>query len=155
MYTFKLQSVLDHRQLIEDNIKKELADIRQQAIESQEKLERMKQKEIDTVNALKREQSQGLSSEAVVAYHGFLKELSRRITSQQQAIDAIHVQAADKKDELLEAMKKRQILEKLKDQGLARYQEEVLKKEQAFIDEIAVNQFVRAAATRKPNGEKK
>ena len=31
MYTFKLQPVLDHRQLLEDNIKKELAEIRQQA----------------------------------------------------------------------------------------------------------------------------
>ena len=52
-------------------------------------------------------------------------------------------QELEKQDALLEAMKKRQILEKLKDQGIDRYNQMMLKKEMDFIDEIAVNQFVR------------
>jgi flagellar FliJ protein len=144
MYRFRLQSVLDHRQLIEDNIKKELAEIRQQAIENQNKLELLREKEIHTMHALKQEQAQGLSSDAVVAYQRFLRDLSRRITQQRQAIAAIHTQEDEKKEELLEAMKKRQILERLKEQGMDRYNQNILKKERDFIDEIAVNQFVRS-----------
>lgn len=152
-YTFKLQSVLDHRQLLEDNIKKELADIRQQAIENQQQLELLKRKEMDTIRALKQEQMEGLSSDQVVACHAFLRELAQRMTKQQKAIEEIHIQETAKQDELLEAMKKRQILEKLKDQGLDRYQQTILKKERVFIDEIAVNQFVRSALSRQGDEE--
>ena len=151
MYTFKLQPVLDHRQLIEDNIKKELAEIRQKVIESQQQMESLKQKEMDTIRALQQEQAQGLSSDQVVAYHVFLKDLSIRMDKQQRLIADIQMQETAKQDELLEAMKKRQILEKLKDQGLDRYHQSVLKKEQTFIDEIAVNQFVRSTLSR--NGD--
>jgi len=48
-------------------------------------------------------------------------------------------------------VKKRQILEKLKEQGLERYNQAVLKKEMGFIDEIAVNRFARK--TLKAKGE--
>ena len=144
MFTFKLQSVLDHRQMIEDNIKKELAGIRQRVIDNQKKLEVLMQKEIDTAYALKKDQAQGLASDSVVAYHAYLKNLSERIFKQRQVIDDIKKEEADKQEALLEAMKKRQILEKLKEQGMDRYRKDVLDKERAFIDEIAVNQFVRS-----------
>jgi flagellar protein FliJ len=151
MFTFKLQSVLDHRQMIEDNIKKELAGIRQQIIDNQKQLDVLMQKEIDTAYALKKEQTRGLASDSVVAYHVYLKNLSEQIFKQRQVIDDIKKAEADKQEALLEAMKKRQILEKLKEQGMDRYRKDVLNKERAFIDEIAVNQFVRSGMS--GNGE--
>jgi flagellar FliJ protein len=151
MFTFKLQSVLDHRQMIEDNIKKELAGIRQRVIDNQRKLDGLMQKETDTANALKNEQAQGLASDNVVAYHAYLKNLSDRILKQRQVIEEVKKEAADKQETLLEAMKKRQILEKLKEQGMDRYRKDALNKERAFIDEIAVNQFVRSKMS--GNGE--
>jgi flagellar protein FliJ len=152
-YTFKLQSVLDHRQLLEDNIKKELADIRQQALENQQQLELMMRKEMDTIRALKQEQMEGLSSDQVVTYHAFLRDLAQRITNQQKTIEEIAIQETAKQEELLEARKKCQVLEKLKDQGLDRYQQIILKKERVFIDEIAVNQFVRSTLSRQGDEE--
>ncbi|MBC2711750.1 MAG: flagellar export protein FliJ [Desulfosarcina sp.] len=143
MYTFKLQAVLDHRQFIEDNLKKELAEIRQQETAVQQQLDSLTGKEMNTFAALKQKQANGLSSDQVVVYHAYLKRLSERITSQQTVVIEIKEQAAEKEDELLEAMKKRQILERLKDQGLDRYNQVMLKKEMNFIDEIAVNQFAR------------
>ena len=151
MFTFKLQSVLDHRKMIEDNIKKELAEIRQRVIENQEKLELLMQKEMNTAHALEQEQAQGLTSDGVVAYHAYLKNLSQKIIRQRQVIDDVQKEEAVKKEALLEAMKKRQILEKLKEQGLDRYHKDLLKTERAFIDEIAVNQFVRSSMS--GNGE--
>ena len=153
MYIFKLQSVLDHRQLIEDNIKKELAEIRQLTVDNQNKLEILKEKEMNTIQALRKEQAKGLASDGVVAYHAFLTDLSKRMIKQQQQIDDIREQESAKQNELLEAMKKRQILEKLKDQGMDRYDKSILKKERAFIDEIAVNQFVRSSQS--DNGDEK
>lgn len=143
MYTFKLQAVLDHRQYVEDNLKKELADIREQLMMTQRQLETLKRKEMNAIEALRQEQVHGLGSNQVVAYQSYLKRLSDSITRQMTMVTENEAQEAAKQDELLEAMKKRQILEKLKDQGLDRYNQVLLKKEMNFIDEIAVNQFAR------------
>ena len=143
MYTFKLQTVLDHRQFCEDSLKKELADIRQRVLMTQQKLDSLKRKEMHTAAALKQEQTEGVSSDQVVAYHAYLKRLGERITRQKTVVNEIKEGESEKQDELLEAMKKRQILEKLKDQSIDRYNQVMLKKEMNFIDEIAVNQFVR------------
>ena len=64
MYTFKLQTVLDHRQFVEDNLKKEFADLRQQADAARQELERLKRKAMDTAAVLKQEQAAGLPSDS-------------------------------------------------------------------------------------------
>jgi flagellar FliJ protein len=153
MFTFKLQAVLDHRQFVEDNLKKQLAEIRNQITTAQKKLESLKGKEMNTTAALKKGQATGLSSDQVVAYHTYLQRLVDRITKQRKRIDEIKEQESEKQGEIREAMKRRQVLEKLKDQGLDRYQKLKLKKEMNFIDEIAINQFVRN--TIKKSGEGK
>jgi flagellar FliJ protein len=148
-----MQTVLDHRQFIEDNLKKELAEIRQQVMASQLQMKSMKRKEMDTAAALKREQADGVSSDQVVAYHTYLKRLSDRITRQMTVVNEIKDQELKKQEELLQAMKKRQILEKLKDQDRDRYNQMILKKEMLFIDEIAVNQFVRKTIEKSGEGQ--
>lgn len=146
MYTFNMQTVLDHRQYIEDNLKKELAEIRQEAMATQQQLTSLKRKEMDTTETLKREQAACISSDQVVAYHTYLKQLSERITRHIDVMGKIKRRESEKKDALLEAMKKRQMLEKLKEQGIDRYNRMMSKKERNFIDEVAVNQYVRQTA---------
>jgi flagellar FliJ protein len=153
MYTFNMQPVLDHRQFIEDNLKKELAEIRQQAIANQQQIKSLEGKEMDTVAALKREQAGGVSSDQMVAYHAYLKQLSDRIARQITVACEIKDRESKKQDELREAMKKRQILEKLKEQGLDRYNQMMLKKEISFIDEMAVNQFARKTIQNSGEGQ--
>jgi flagellar FliJ protein len=147
MYKFNLQAVLEHRRFVEDNLKKELAEAKQRVLIERRNTERLTNKEMKTIAALQQEQYRGLTSNQVVTYQVFLTRLAQRIVDQEAVLaDALAVESA-KQNELLEAMKKRQILEKLKDQGLDRYNREMLKKEMEFIDEIAVNQFVRKAIT--------
>lgn len=153
MYSFKLQPVLDHRQYIEDDLKRELAEIKQQVSLARQQLDSLKRKEMNTASALKMQQKEGLSSDQVLAYHDYLKRLSDRIADQNKLTAEIEAQELEKQDALLEAMKKRQILEKLKDQGLDRYNQVMHKKEMNFIDEIAVNQFVRKTINFSGGGE--
>ncbi|BBO73718.1 flagellar export protein FliJ [Desulfosarcina widdelii] len=143
MYTFNLQIVLDHRQFIEDNLKKELAEIKQQVTRARQQLDTMKRKEMDTATVLKEEQSKGLSSDGVIAYHAYLKRLAEQIDRQTSTLGKLVEVESKKQNELLEAMKRRQILEKLKEQGLDRYNRAILKKEMELIDEVAVNRFAR------------
>lgn len=153
MYSFKLQPVLDHRQYIEDDLKKELAEIKQRVSLARQQLDSLKRKEMNTASALKMQQKEGLSSDQVLAYHDYLKRLSNQIADQNKLTAEIEAQELEKQDALLEAMKKRQILEKLKDQGVDRYNQVMHKKEMNFIDEIAVNQFVRKTINLSGGGE--
>ena len=143
MYTFNMQTVLDHRQYIEDNLKKDLAEIRQQAMAAHRQMRLLERKEMDTRISLKMEQAKGVSSDHMVAYHAYLKRLSDSIARQATEINEIKDRESKKQGELLEAMKKRQILEKLKEKGLDRYNQMMMKKEMNFIDEMAVNQYIR------------
>lgn len=152
MYTFKLQTVLDHRQYIEDRLQKELADIRRQRDDARQLLAALRCKAADTAAALKREQGDGLTSDRVVAYHAYIKRLDGDIAGQEKAVGAIEERERMKQSDLLEAVKKRQILEKLKEKELRRYRLVVQRKEMQFIDEVAVNQFARKAIQN--NGDK-
>jgi flagellar FliJ protein len=153
MYTFNLQIVLDHRQVIEDNLKKELAEIKQQVTRARQQLDTMKRKEMDTATVLKEEQSKGLTSDGVIAYHAYLNRLADRIDCQTPMLGKLVEAESEKQNELLEAMKRRQILEKLKDQGLDRYNRTLLKKEMELIDELAVNRFARKMINANGEGE--
>ena len=143
MYKFTLQPVLDHRQIIEDRLKKELSDIREQLIHEEQSLRELKRKEMKTVQALKQEQASGISSQEVITYHNYLERLFERITQQEKIVEDRKDEEEQKHLEMIEAVKKRKILEKLKAQGIDRYRQMILKKETKLIDEISVNQFVR------------
>jgi flagellar FliJ protein len=153
MHTFKLQAVLDHRQFIEDGLKKELAEVKNQASEAQHQLEALENKEMNTLAALKEEQTKGLSSDKVAAYHAYLESLMQRIHGQRQTVAEINERVVAKQGKLLEALKERQILEKLKEKDFDRFHQEMLHKERRFIDEIAVNQFVRKSLGTHNEGE--
>jgi flagellar FliJ protein len=153
MHTFNMQTVLDHRQHIEDGLKKDLAEVRQQVMAAQQQMKSLKRKEVDTRHALKLEQAQGASSDHVVAYLAYLKQLSDSMARQETVIGEIKDRESKIQDALLEAVKKRQILEKLKDQSLDRYNQMMLKKEMHFIDEMAVNQFVRKTIQNSGEGQ--
>ena len=153
MYTFNMQTVLDHRQFIEDQLKKDLAEIRQQVMAAHQQMKLLKRKEMDTRTALKKEQAEGVSSDQVVAYHAYFKRLSDRIARQVTVIGEIRDRESKTQDALLEAMKKRQILEKLKDQSLDRYNQMMLKKEMNFIDEVAINRYVRKTIQKSRGGQ--
>ena len=153
MHRFNMQTVLDHRQFVEDLLKKDLAEIRQQAMAAHQHMNLLERKEMDTHTALKQEQAKGVSSDQVVAYHAYLKQLSERIARQVTVLSEIRERESKKQDALLEAMKKRQILEKLKDQSLERYNLMLLKKEMNFIDEMAINQFARKTIYKSGEGQ--
>ena len=153
IYTFKLQAVLDHRQFLEDNLKKELAELRQAQTDAEDRLKMLNEKEHRTRETLSREQARGLFSNQVVTYHAYLKRLDDQIDSQKAEISVISERVIKKQDEVLDAMKNRQILEKLKEKDHERFNLNLQHKETAFTDEIAVSRFARQAVNHRGKDE--
>lgn len=146
MYTFKLQTVLDHRQFLQACLEKELAETQARLLVESRHLQSLERKAMKTTAALKREQAEGLSSDAVVAYQTYLKRLSEQMIRHRDRLNEIRQTEARTKNDLIEAMKRSKILEKLKQQGLDRYNRAMIKKERDWIDEVAVNGYARQAA---------
>lgn len=151
MYTFKLQAVLDHRQFFEDNLRKELSEIKAKVVNEEQLLESLKRKEMKTIQSLQVEQVSGITCHQIVTYHTYLNQLFKRISAQETVVEGIRTEAAQKHAEMIDAVKKRKILESLKEKGIDRYRQMILDQDAKIVDEIAVNQFIRKSI--EPRGD--
>lgn len=153
MTIFRLQAVLDHRQLVEDRLKKELADVQRQVSSARQQLDALHQKERQTIETMQHEQKTGLASHQAVAYHTYLRRLARHIDDQRRVVDEMTALAAKKQADVIGAMKNRQIIETLREHSMDRHHRAMLKNEMDFIDEVAVNRFARKKALSTGDGQ--
>ena len=137
-FKFKLEKLLDIRIRKEDQLKQEYAQIRH-------RLETETQKLNTILNNIEEAhiQKQNLLSNAkphssdIEAYGNYISALFLQKESQNILIEQIKVQAAKKREELLEASKEKKILEKLKEKQKYNYLLEIDHLEQKDLDEIA------------------
>ena len=142
-FKFSLQPVLNHRQFIEESLQKEFAHLQRRLTAEQEQLDCQEQQQQQLTFDLEQMQRQATTSSKLLLYVDFLEQLKADIKHQQQIIADLNQQTALKREELLEAMKNRKALEKFKEKKLAQHREQMLSKEQAFLDEIGVNRHGR------------
>ncbi|NNF99214.1 MAG: flagellar export protein FliJ [Desulfobacteraceae bacterium] len=143
MYKFRLQALLEYKKHIEDTLQGELGEIRLQLAAEERKMELLSKKEDDIKTKLKRLQEAPSTANEIIMYHQYLARLGHDLGRQQKQVIAIESRCEEKRLEVVEAMKKRQILEKLKEKGLQAYSKKLLKKEQDFLNEVAVTRFNR------------
>lgn len=141
MYTFKLEALLEHRKYVEDTLQRELSDIKRRLSEEEKKLGQMIRKEEDMSVKLRQLQEESVSSQDMIMYQKFLVRLADELKQQKRKIFSVEKSHQKKRNEVVEAMKNRKALEKLKENGMKAYTEKLLKKEKAFVDEVAVMRF--------------
>jgi flagellar FliJ protein len=143
MFHFSLQPLLNHRKFVEKILKKELA-------ESEMSLEAEKHRLLvyeNQANRMIREMESKAEARTVMSEIHLYARSHQRLASE---TDRQHEKIADaarlsrqKRCRLVEAMKKRKVVDKLKEKRLKRYRVEINRQEQAFNNEIAVQQFNR------------
>lgn len=143
MYNFNLESVLNHRKLLEESLQKELAVLRRSLDNERKMLRNFKKKKSEFLEELKRKQEEGITISDVFLYLPFIEQLSKDIEKQKKNLLELENDVEQKRLDLMEAAKKKKALEKLKDKGLKAYKQEIKKDEQEFLNEVAVNRFNR------------
>ena len=143
MYNFNLESVLTHRKLVEENLQKELAVLRLSLVDEMVKLRNYKESRSKFLEELKQKQEEGITISDVFLYLSFIEQLSKDIEKQKKNVLELENDVEQKRQDLVEATKKKKTLEKLKDKGLKAYKQEMTKDEQEFMNEVAVNRFNR------------
>ena len=141
MYNFNLEPVLKHRKLVEENLQKELAVLKLLLVNEREKLQTYKESRSKFLVELQRKQEEGTTISDVFLYLPFIEQLSKDIEKQNKTVSDLEKDVEQKRQDLVEATKKKKTLEKLKDKGLKAFKQEMIKKEQEFLNEVAVNRF--------------
>ena len=143
MYKFSLEALLSHRKAIEEFFQKELADLQRLLQEEMNRKINFEKKQEKIMTELKQKTSKEITVGDNLIYHNFIQRLAANIDQQDQRVFAVKKKIENKRIVLLEAVKNKKALEKLKEKGLEAFVRKLAKKEELFINEVAVNNFAR------------
>ena len=143
MYQFNLEPLLNHRRYQVEVLQKELADLKIRLDAEKDKLWLLRQKKRKTVLLLQEKQTDGRPASEIKLYIDFVEQLSKKMEAQKQNVLEAERNFSLKRQDLVAAMKKKKILDRLKEKGLQAYEQQQLKKERNLMDEVAAHQFNR------------
>jgi len=143
MFTFKLQALLNHRRHQEEDLQKQLAEARRKSVAEQDRLRRQKREKRELVQSLHQKQAAGCTIRDSLLYLNYIAQLSQDIEQQVQRVQQAEKKVRRKRRELIEAVKKRKTLEKLKEKGRQAYLQKQMQNERKFMDEIASTRHAR------------
>ncbi len=135
---FKLQSVLNYRQSLEDQAQQALAESLEQQHVLTAQIEAQHQELRHQDQLLKRQQEQGMTVAEMLLFENRIAYCRRRCDElQQQRLD-LQERIEQQRQQLLQAARERQVMEKLKEKQQAAYRQELERKERAELDEISL-----------------
>jgi len=137
MYRFKLEALLNHRRHQEEVHQKKLAEANRKLVYEQKKLRVKKKEKRRYVQKLQEKQEKSATVRDIVLYMNYLGKLSIEIEEQRHRVDTAAKQFEQTRAELLAIVKKRKILEKLKEKEWLIHQQKMKNDERKLMDEIA------------------
>jgi len=143
MYKFTLQSLLNHRKHIEENLDRELGRIKRAVNHEKRKLENIIKNKIKGTKELQKKQGDGKKVYEIILCFNYLDKLSKDIDKQKRCLKDVEKEYDIKRSELIEAMKKRKTLERLKEKEMKAFNYSKMKVEQNIMNEVAANRFIR------------
>lgn len=143
-FKFRMQSILDHKQDLEDKEKEKLAKVIQRLEQAKTYLANLEKKRELTQIELKEKQRAGeLNINELRIYNAFLKKLAQDIINVMLMIEQIKAEERAQRMVLLKAAQDRQAFEKLREKHKAVFDAEEDEKERKLIDELATIKFAR------------
>ncbi|MEE9505099.1 MAG: flagellar export protein FliJ [Thermodesulfobacteriota bacterium] len=144
MYRFNLQVALDYRKRIEEGLQIELSQIqRELEKEKQLFLAYRREKNYYEEELVKREEKEINVNEALL-YRDYLRGMRIRIKEQRDIVVKAKGDFDIKQNELLNATKKRKVLEKVKEKEWKRFKENIERRERILVDEAGMRKYQRS-----------
>ncbi len=138
---FRFDTLLRLRKNQEELVQKDFGNIQSHLNQQQKALSDMEIEEDSNKKQFVKTLQTPTESNTLKLYSNYFQAIKSREQTQGQIISEIEKKASEKRDELIEAMRKRKTLEILKDQALIRFQQQKRKLETAFFDEIASSRW--------------
>jgi len=139
-----MQSILDHKQNLEDKEKEKLAKILRRLQQAKDYLAALERQRDQARIELKEKQRAGeLNIDELQIYNHFLKKIDNDIINVKLMIEQIKVEEREQRKNLLKAAQERQAFEKIKEKHKEQFMAEEAEKERKLIDELATIGFAR------------
>ena len=140
---FRLDSLLSLRANQEKLEQQGLSKIQAILLGHQKEIKIIDSRRHQNKESLKQKWGQPIQPETLILYDNFEKGLRANQEKQESALAQVEEKAVAKRVELTEAMRKRRMLETLKEIESLRHKSKERKAETAFLDEVASNQWLR------------
>ena len=135
---FKLQTVLNYRQSLEDQAQQILAASLQRKNELDTEIQRQQSALQQHDSDLKQRQQEGLTIAEIELFETPIQHCRCMMKQLRQQLDGLERQIISEREELLKAARDKQVMEKLKDKQEAEYRKELSRKEREILDEISL-----------------
>ena len=143
MFSFRFESLLSQRRHVEEALQLDLAEARRVLSVEQAALRESKRARSQCMRDLRRAQQERFRVNDVLLHYPFLERLQQTIDGQLRRVAAAERKVNQQRYALLEAVKKRKTLEKLREKQAQAYQREAAASEQRVHDESAAQQYSR------------
>lgn len=138
MFNFRFQNVLDVRKIYEEKALAEFAAQQQELQKEQEALKKIEEQKLKLINDIRDMQGKSLNIFEIVLGSSNFKQCRKRESEQKERIAEEKKKTDRKREELLEASKKRKMMEKLRSNDFEKFSALSNLLEQAAIDEMAI-----------------
>ena len=142
-FKFKLESLLGQRQFVEDALEKEFVFVGKRLSQEKQIEKHLQEKHACLAKELKKNLQEPKPVSENQLYVTYLTCLSGQIGRQRQEVQKVESERREKKVALLEAVKKRKIIERLKETHADQFHQLSMKKEQVVSDEVGIQQYNR------------
>ncbi|NJN92625.1 MAG: flagellar export protein FliJ [Anaerolineales bacterium] len=142
--TFRLQSILDLKTNVVDNLETEFAHLRQAHQREETKLEALHNSRTQEIEALHRQQQNGpLDCDAIQVHQQYLQALADQAVRQAVRVREAARQADAKREELVKTMQDQKTLEKLRERHDTKQYQILLRREAGIIDDLVTTRYAR------------
>lgn len=142
-FQFRLQTKLDLSSREEQQIREELELCLMKRDQIQRELDEIRLKLGEIEDAMKELMVKGFSLDEFLIMKNYLPILREMLFNKEMELKRAEAAIVETRNQLLEKMKERKILEKLREKEWASYQLEMNREEQKIIDELAINSHFR------------
>jgi len=143
MYRFNLQVLLDYRKRIEEGLQIELSQVQRELEKEKQLLTAYQREKLYYEEELVRREEKEIDVSEALLYRDYLRGMRIRIKEQRDVVAKVKGDLDIKQNELLNATKKRKVLEKVKEKEWKRFKENLERKERILIDEVGMRKYQR------------
>ena len=139
--SFRLEALLKVRKNQENMAQRAVGEIQARIVAGEDNLEHIAESSQINQQHMTQRYAQTVDSRTLLLYDAYFNGLSVQAQAEHQSIREATQQVEGKRQELVEAMKKRRTLEFLKEKEIERERAEAQKREIAFLDDVASTQW--------------
>jgi len=140
-FTFNLQSVLDHRQMLEEREQEKLVRIQQEITLAEAGRQQLSNEIHELRLQMARPEPGEIDVEKVTHVTRYMGKLEEDVTTLVRKLSQLEQQKRAQADRVVEARRNREVLESLKEKNFVQYERESNAMEQKLLDELSTVKF--------------